>query len=203
MPVRLALSLAFGCVLAACASEPVAPPVPEPTVVDFADACVPENDGAELQVVGYADAFPTALSCSEGVAGARLCPVEFHAERRFVLEPEARAAEADSSTGLALNIPEGSGPNRVEASGFGIGPALVLIADDGTRADPYDRLRVTGRFSADAEASGGTAILCRFDEVRTVEIVEPASPSWRESAAEGETMDAFLDSLNAERSRVE
>lgn len=202
MPLRSFCSFAAALALAACASEPAQPPPPAPTVVDFADACVPENDGAELQVVGYADAFPTAFSCSEGVGGERLCPVAFHGERRHVLEPEVRA-ESDTSGGLTLFVPEGDGPNRVEASGFGVGPALVLVADDGTRADPYDRLRVTGRFSADAEASGGTAILCRFAEVRAVEVVEPADPSWRDVAGEGETMDAFLDSLNAERSRVE
>ena len=202
MRARLVFVLALGSALGACASDPAAPPVPEARIVDFGDACTPENDGAELQVVGYADAFPTALSCSEGVGGARLCPVAFHGDRRYVLEPETRAA-SDSSTGLTLNVAEGDGPNQVEASGFGVGPALVLIAADGTRADPYDRLRVTGAFSADADASGGTAILCGFDEVRSVEIVEPASPSWRESAAQGETMDAFLDSLNAERSQVE
>ena len=202
MHARLVFVLALGSALGACASEPGAPPVPEARIVDFGDACTPANDGAELQVVGFVDAFPTALSCSEGIGGARLCPVSLYAERSPVLDPEVRDT-SDSSASLTLNIPEGNGPNRVEASGFGAGPALVLIAADGTRADPYDRLRVTGAFSADAEASGGTEILCRFDEVRSVEIVEPASPSWQESTGQDETMDTFLDSLNAERSQVE
>lgn len=198
---RAPLWLALG--LAACATDPAAPAAdPEPTIVDFADACTAANDGAELQVVGYAGAFPQALSCSEGSGDERLCPVDFFAERGSVLDPIGQPLSADSSARLSVLLPEGDGPDQADATGYGIGPVLTIVTHDGTRADPYDRLSVTGRFSASAEASGGTALLCAFDEVRRVEIVEPAKPSWRESAP-GETLDAFLDSLNADRARVE
>ena len=196
------LWLALG--LAACATDPTpaGDGAPEPAIVDFADACTAENDGAELQVVGYADAFPRALSCSEGDGEQRLCPVDFYADRASVLDPNERTAAADSADALAIYVPEGDAPNNADATGYGVGPVLTLVADDGTRADPYDRLSVTGRFSADAAASGGTALLCAFEEVRRVEIVEPASPGWGE-AARDQSQDAFLDSLNAERSQVE
>lgn len=201
MPFRTApLWLALG--LAACAADPAEPDAPDPVIVDFADACVAGNDGAELQVVGYADAFPRALSCSEGEGDERLCPVSLYAEQASVLDPNERAAAADSAASLSVLVPEGDTPNSADATGYGVGPVLTLVADDGARADPYDRLSITGRFSADADASGGTALLCAFDEVRRIEIVEPASPGWGDVARD-DSQDAFLDSLNAERSQVE
>ena len=95
-------------------------------------------------------------------------------------------------------IDEGSYSNEARSRGYGFGSPLIVFTADSTVVDPYDRVRLTGRFHAEGRVAGGDGLLCTLD-VQQIEIAEAADISWEaERQAVHDSLRASIDSMRAE-----
>ncbi|MDX1438569.1 MAG: hypothetical protein R3284_01580 [Rubricoccaceae bacterium] len=185
----------FSLFLFAC-PEPE-PELPAGPPVEVAYAAVCDSTWHQQMVIleGYLHLFPRLLSCypDEAARTGRSCQV------KLLPTVDAPTGSTDIEEAYYTTfIDEGGRPNEARSQGYGFGPPLKVFTSDSTEVDPYDRVRITGRFHARGRATGGEGLLCTLD-AQQIEIAEHAVVSWAdERQAERDSLQARIDSLRLE-----
>ncbi|NNF59622.1 MAG: hypothetical protein HKN04_15405 [Rhodothermaceae bacterium] len=191
--MRFAPFLFILVLLMACPAPEEPLPTGPPIAVDYAAACDSTNHQRLVTVEGYLNLFPRLLSCypDEEARSGRSCQVKL---MPAVDAPsETVEQERDYPT---LFIDDGHRPNEARSRGYGFGPPLKVFTADSTEIDPYDRVRVTGRFSV-RDRIGGDGLQCTMD-VDQIEVAVRAVVSWAdEREADRQALRARIDSSQA------
>lgn len=191
--MRFALFLFSLVMLTACAAPEEPRPAELPVAVDYAAACDAANHQRVLILEGYLNLFPRLLSCysDEGARSGRSCQVKLMP----VVDAPSETVEQERDY-PTLFIDSGDRPNETRSRGYGFGSPLKVFAADSTETDPYDRVRITGRFHAN-DRMGSEGLRCTMD-VEQIQVAERAVVSWAdEREADRQALRARIDSLQA------
>ncbi|MCH7639171.1 MAG: hypothetical protein IH855_06885 [Bacteroidetes bacterium] len=171
-----------------------------PVAIDYEAVCDSTNHQRLVIVEGYLHLFPRLLSCypDVGAGSGRSCQIKLLPTRNA---PTGSAEEERAY--YTTFIDEGDRPNEARSRAYGFGSPLKVFTSDSTLVDPYDRVRITGRFYAQGQVSGGDGLLCILSADR-IEIAEAADVSWAdEHEAERDALQARIDSMAALREERE
>jgi len=192
MAPKLLLYVLMAGVLMACPAPEEQLPEGPPILVDYEDACDTTNHRRLVILEGYLHLFPSLLSCypDEGARTGRSCQVK--------LLPRLRApseSAEEEQVFYTMFIDEGDRPNEARSRGYGFGSPLKVFTEDSVVIDPYDQVRLTGRFHASGHATSGVGLLCTLAADR-IEIAEIADVSWAdEREAARQNLQARVDSM--------
>lgn len=178
--------------LMACPTPGERLPEGPPVAVDYEAACNCTNHQKLVIMEGYLHLFPRLLSCytDEGARSERSCQIKL-LPTRDALTGSVEKERAYYTT----FIDEGDRPNEARSRAYGFGSPLKVLTTDSTLVDPYDRVRITGRFHAQGQVAGGGGLLFTLSADR-IEIAEAADVSWAdEHEAERDALRARIDSL--------
>ncbi len=192
--VFVCVLIAVGLMACPAPEEPL--PAGPPIAVDYEAVCDSSYHQRLVVLEGYLNLFPRLLSCypDEAARTGRSCQVK--------LLPVADAPTDSVEQGrtyYTMFIDEGDQSNEARSRGYGFGSPLKVFSSDSTEIDPYDRVRLTGRFHASGRATSGDGLMCTLD-VNQIDIAEPADISWAdEREAERADLQARVDSMAALR----
>lgn len=179
--------------LAACPAPEAPLPAGPPVAVDYAAACDSTNHQRLVILEGYLNLFPRLLSCyPDGDARTgRSCQIK--------LLPAVDAPTETTEQERAyptLFIDEGDYAGEARSRGYGFGSPLTVFTADSTVIDPYDRVRLTGRFSV-RDRIEDNGLQCTMD-VQQIDLAEAAVVSWAdEREADRQALRARIDSSQA------
>lgn len=196
MAPKLFLSVVMAGVLMACPSPEERLPEGPPVALDYEAACDSTNHQKLVIVEGYLHLFPRLLSCypDGGARSGRSCQIKLLPTR----DGPTGSVEEERAYYTTF-IDEGDRPNEARSRAYGFGSPLKVFTSDSTLVDPYDRVRITGRFHAQGQVAGGGGLLCTMGADR-IEISEAADVSWAdEREAERDALRARIDSMAALR----
>ncbi|MCH7975246.1 MAG: hypothetical protein IIC18_01665 [Bacteroidetes bacterium] len=192
MVSKLLLSVPMAGVHMACPAPEEQLPEGPPVAIEYEAACDSTNHQRLVILEGYLHLFPRLLPCypDAGARTGRSCQVKL-----LPASESPTGSVQEERVYYTTFINEGDRPIEARSRAYGFGSPLKVFTIDSTLLDPYDRVRITGRFHAQVQVSGGDGLLCTLSADR-IEIAEVADVSWAdEREAKMQELRPRIDSL--------